>query len=226
MDMPELMKTNSANEFSTRIDQMLNIRFLHLTLLSVLLMFIWPTMLHADSLEDMPQEQDSKAILLVASKKMADPRFRKTVLLVTKHGKSGPIGVILNRPESVTLDKLFPEYPAAKELSLFEGGPVYPGQVSYLVRGGDAAERTLEISSNIYLAYDLPYLEELLSGKRHYKDLRVLHGMASWAPGQLEYEVQLGDWDILPVDEAAIFEQSPSEMWKELNTRVSSSHEI
>lgn len=183
-------------------------------------------MLHAGALEQAPHTQDPSAILLVASQQMADPRFRQTVLLVTRHGNTGPIGVIVNRPESVTLDKMFPDYPAARELSLFNGGPVYPGQVSYLVRGGDAVEKALTISSSVYLAYDLPNLDQLLSGKRRYKDLRVMHGMASWAPGQLEYEIKLGDWDAMPVDEAVIFDRPPAEMWKELNQRANRHHEI
>jgi len=183
-------------------------------------------MLQAEPLEQMPHTQDSSAILLVASQQMADPRFRKTVLLVTRHGKSGPIGVIVNRPESVTLDKMFPDYAVARELSLFNGGPVYPGQVSYLVRGGDAVERSLVISSNIYLAYDLPNLDDLLNGKRRYKDLRVMHGMASWAPGQLEYEIKLGDWDALPIDETAIFDLPPAEMWQELHRKANRYQEI
>jgi len=204
----------------------LMIRALRLLVVCTLLIAGWPIILRADSLEQLPHAQDSSAILLVASQHMADPRFRKTVLLVTRHGKTGPIGVIVNRPESVTLDKMFPDYPVAKELRLFNGGPVYPAQVSYLVRGGDTVERALVISSNIYLSYDLPNLGDLLSGKRRYKDLRVLHGMASWAPGQLEYEIKLGDWYALPVDEAVIFEQPPAEMWQELHRRANHYQEI
>ena len=201
-------------------------RYMLLLCFSVLLFGGQQSMLQAGTPELLPGAADSPAFMLVASQHMADPRFRKTVVLVTMHGKSGPIGVIVNRPEKITLDKMFPDYPAAKDLNLFNGGPVYPEQVSYLVRGGDAVERTLTISSDIYLAYDIPMLGELLSGKRPHKDLRVMHGLASWAPGQLEYEIKLGDWDTMPIDEAVIFDHKPSEMWKELNRRANRYHEI
>ena len=198
----------------------------HVIFMCLTLIAGWPAMADAAPLDKTPQAIDSPAFLLVASARMSDPRFRKTVLLVTRHGKGGPIGVILNRPESVSLDKMFPDYPAANELSLFNGGPVYPGQVSYLVKGGAPVDKTLVISSDIYLAYDLQNLRELLSGKQRYKALRVLHGMAAWAPGQLEREVKQGDWDIVPVDESLIFDGSPDEMWKELNKRANLYHEI
>lgn len=195
----------------------------HLLLfLGALLVGSWPVLLHAGQPEQRPQEPASSSILLVASKQMADPRFRKTVLVVTMHGNSGPIGVIVNRPQDIKLDKIFPDYPAAKELSLFFGGPAYPKQISYLVRGGEAVAGALMISSNFYLAYDIPTLGELLNGKRPYKDLRVMHGLASWAPGQLEYEIKRGGWYVMPLDEAVIFDRPPAAMWQELYNRANS----
>jgi putative transcriptional regulator len=195
-------------------------RFRFLIFLCLLLAGNWPVMLHADQSEQTTSEPSS--FLLVASRQMPDPRFRKTVLVVTRHGNTGPIGVIVNRPQDIKLDKIFPAYPAAKELSLFYGGPAYPRQVCYLVRGGEAVAGALTISSNIYLAYDMPTLDELLNGKRHYKDLRVMHGLASWAPGQLEYEIKLGSWYVMPLDEAVIFDHAPAEMWQELYNRANS----
>ncbi len=191
-------------------------------LLVTMLFVNWPTLLHADQTEQMPQAKLSTSFLLVASKKMADPRFRKTVLVVTQHGKGGPIGVIVNRPQEISLDTIFPDLPKAKGCSLFFGGPTYPAQISYLVRGTDALTGALTIAKDTYLAYDMPILGELLDGKRAYKDLRVMHGLASWAPGQLEYEIQLGGWYVMPFDNAVIFDRPPGEIWQELYNRANS----
>ena len=202
-------------------------QFRFLLFLGALLVGSWSTWLHADQLGQMPPEKTpgepaSSSFLLVAGKQMPDPRFRKTVLVVTTHGKSGPIGVIVNRSEDIKLDQLFPDTPAAKELSLFYGGPAYPKQISYLVRGGSAVKGALTVSSNIYLAYDIPTLGELLNGKRPQKDLRVMHGLASWAPGQLEYEIKLGSWYVMPFDETVIFDHPPAGIWQELYNRANS----
>ena len=194
------------------------IQFRFLLFLGALLVGSWPALLHADQL--VPQTPVS--FLLVASKQMSDPRFRKTVLVVTTHGNTGPIGVIVNYSENIKLDKIFPDTLAAKELSLFYGGPAYPKQISYLVRGGESMKGALTISSNIYLAYDMPTLAELLNGKHPKKDLRVMHGLASWAPGQLEYEIKLGGWYVMPFDEAVIFDHPPAEIWQELYNRANS----
>ena len=186
-------------------------------LLGVLLMGCRSALLYADQPQQLPT---SPGFLLVASKQMLDPRFHQAVLVVTKHGNSEPIGVIVNRPRDITLDKMFPEIPEAKKFSLFYGGPVYPRQISYLVRGGEAVKGALTISGKIYLAYDMPALGELLNGKRPYKDLRVMHGLASWATGQLEYEINQGGWYVMPFDEAVIFDRPPAEMWLELYNRA------
>jgi putative transcriptional regulator len=201
------------------------IRHFCAALLGVLL-FAWSVMPQADQMEQAPHTANPAAFFLVASQQMADPRFRQTVLLVTKHGNASPIGVIVNRPEHLTLDKMFPEYPAAHQFSLFNGGPLYTRQLSYLVGGSDAVAGALMISSNVYLAYDQATLFELLEGKRTYKNLRVMHGMASWAPGQLEGEIRLGEWIAMPVDVAVLFDLPPAKIWQELHRRASSSHEI
>jgi putative transcriptional regulator len=190
----------------------------HIILFIVLSVVGWPALLQAEQPEQVSHEQASSSFLLVATQQMRDPRFRRTVILVTSHGHTGPIGVIVNRPLDITLDQLFPDYPLAKGFSLYYGGPAYPKQISYLVRGGEAVTGALKIDSDIYLAYDPPALEELLSGKRQYKDLRVMHGLASWAPGQLEYEIKLGGWLVLPFDETIIFDHPPAGMWQELSS--------
>jgi putative transcriptional regulator len=184
--------------------------------LASLLFAAWPYSLHADQSGQAPQKLSSESFLLVASPRTTDTRFSKTVVLVTRHGNTGPIGIIINRPQNATLDKIFPGNSAAKDFHLFYGGPMFPKQISYLVRGADAMEGALTISGNIYLAYDPSTLGELLNGKRRHKGVRVVHGMASWAPGQLENEIKRGGWFVIPLDEAVIFEYPTDDMWQEL----------
>ena len=190
-------------------------------ILSLLVVGIWPQLLHANTPEQVPSPATS-GFLLIASQQMSDPRVRETVIVVGKHGDSGHIGVVVNRPQDVTLDEVFPDFPTAGKFKLFAGGPVYPQQLFYLARGADAVKGALLLSENIYLAFDPLELGELLSGKKRYKDLRVVNGMASWAPGQLEHEIKVGGWHVMPIDDVAIFDRPPTGMWKELILRATS----
>ena len=174
----------------------------------------------AQSLQPL-QPSPTSSFLLVASHKLTTSWFRETVIVVTRRGHRGPIGIIVNRPSDIMLDKVFPAYLAAKDIRLFAGGPVDPQQVSYLFRGEEAlVAGALKISEHIYLAYGMPLLGELLGGIRPHTGLRVVNGLAAWAPGQLENEIARGDWYVLPIDGEAIFDRSAGEMWPELFRRA------
>jgi len=179
----------------------------------------WMISSYADSPVAKQLPTAAGSFLLVATRQMHDPRFSQTVLVVTRHGKGGPIGVIINRPEDKKLDAVFPALPAAKSFGMYYGGPAYPRQISYLIRGAEKINGalTLSASKGIYLAYDKPMLSNLIAGKRQYKDLRVMHGLASWAPGQLEQEIRGGDWVVLPFDEAIVFDHPITKLWLELS---------
>ena len=71
-------------------------------LFAALLMFLFgcvssPALLAADVAE-------ARSVLLIAAEGMADPRFRQSVVLVTRHGRSrSTIGVIVNRALDLSL---------------------------------------------------------------------------------------------------------------------------
>jgi putative transcriptional regulator len=193
-----------------------------LLILGILLFGGWPAMLPAYApmqpsrpfqLQEAPLDS---SFLLVASRKLADPRFRETVVVVTRVRHTGPIGIVINRPGDVTLDKLFPAYPEARKIRLFAGGPVNPQHVSYLFRGEGGAAGTLKISDGVCLSYDTTLLGDLLSGARAHTGLRVANGLAAWAPGQLENEIARGDWYVLPIDDKVIFDSPEDKIWPEL----------
>ena len=67
--------------------------------------------------------------LLVASTAMGDPRFRKTVILMVRHGKAGAFGITINRPvEERPLTKLLEmlgetDVTGEGSTRIFAGGP-------------------------------------------------------------------------------------------------------
>src|SRR5258708_5051749 len=81
-----------------------------------------------------PAQTLAKGVLLVASKRLQDPGFAETVILLLEYSKDGALGVVLNRPTSVSLATVLPEIKALKKrkevVSL--GGPVGREQVLLL----------------------------------------------------------------------------------------------
>jgi putative transcriptional regulator len=164
----------------------------------------------------------SVSILLVAASSMKDPRFAQTVIVVTRHGRSPPIGVIVNRPTGATVGQLFPKLPDA-ELSrpLFYGGPVATDQVTFLFRSRHGSDDAIAVSPNSHLGRSGATLRKLLRGEHPHQGLRVIVGYSGWAFGQLEKEIERGDWFVLPMDEKAVFEQPAETLWRDLHRRAS-----
>ena len=167
-----------------------------------------------------PDKAGSPSILLVASKQLTHPAFHESVVLVTRHGRGVPIGIIINRPQNIPLNRIFPSIPEAEGLLLHDGGPVARGQISFLFRGGEMPADTIRVAEETYLAHKQVLLGELLTGKRTHRGLRVVNGFAAWAEGQLENEISRGDWHVLPVDTEILFEHPAETLWPTLYRRA------
>src|SRR5262249_41987194 len=78
-----------------------------------------------------PAQTLAKGVLLVASKRLQDPGFAETVILLLEYSKDGALGVVLNRPTSVSLATVLPEIKALKKRKevVSVGGPVGREQV-------------------------------------------------------------------------------------------------
>ena len=162
------------------------------------------------------------SMLLIASNTLTDPRFSETVVLVTRHGRSPPIGVIVNRPMTSTLGLLFPKLPEAElKRPLEYGGPVAADQISFLYRSAEGSEDSIAVAPGVHLGRAGQTLSRLLRGEHPHRGLKVFVGYSGWAFGQLEKEIERGDWYVLPVDEKAIFDQPAATMWRELHRRAS-----
>lgn len=165
--------------------------------------------------------EGASSVLLIAAEGMADPRFRQSVVLVTRHGRSNStVGVIVNRSLGVPLDRLFPELKQAAEHHLHYGGPVAAGQIVFLVRSTEEPAAAIAMAEQLFLSSDGGSLRRLLAAPTPMNRLRVFSGFASWAPDQLEHEIDRGDWYLLPVEAEALFGDALDDMWPKLWRRA------
>jgi putative transcriptional regulator len=154
---------------------------------------------------------------------MKDPRFRETVVLVTQPPQGGPFGVIVNRPLDKPLSEVFPQHAGFKGKTdmLFRGGPVMPDGLVFLVRTAKPPTRAMQVLKNVYFMGDKEWLETQLRQSDPTRGLRVYAGYSGWSPGQLQNEMQRGDWYVLPADAETIFEKEVSRIWPDLVQRAS-----
>ena len=69
--------------------------------------------------------------LLLAEPFMADPYFKRAVVLLCEHGPGGSIGFILNKVIDMPLNELMSDFPEF-ESEVYYGGPVQTDTLHYI----------------------------------------------------------------------------------------------
>ena len=163
-----------------------------------------------------------KGVLLVASPSLEDPNFRQAVVLVVEHGSEGTVGLILNRPTKVLLSHALPDIPVLKGTSyrLFAGGPVEASRLLLLFRLKEPPADARLVFDGVYLGRTPRVLEGIITRAKPTETFRAFAGFAAWAPRQLEAELVVGAWGILPPDSISIFDKDPTVLWSDCISRL------
>jgi putative transcriptional regulator len=177
-----------------------------------------------DSLVGMVDESLAGQLLL-ASPSLQDPNFSRTVVLVGVHSEEGAMGVVLNRPSRATVGEAVPQLePAVDELeTVYVGGPVQPVSVVCLAEFLDPSYAELIVLGRIGFpkpGTDLGELAQATARKR------VFAGYAGWGEGQLDAEIERGDWISDPALPEDVFSDSPLELWSSVLTRKGGSYAL
>ena len=162
------------------------------------------------------QSSVGKGVLLVASPSLDDPNFRQAVVLVVEHGPEGTVGLILNRSTNILLSKALPHIMALKGTNyrLFAGGPVEPTRFLLLFRLKEPPVDARSVFDGVYLGRTPKVLESIITQAKPTETFRAFAGFSAWVPRQLEAEMRLGAWAILPPDSSSIFDQDPATLWR------------
>src|SRR5271154_2218871 len=163
--------------------------------------------------------------LLLASPTLRDPNFARTVVLVSVHSHEGAMGVVLNRPSTVTVSEAVPqlEQVVEEEAPVYVGGPVQPSSIVFLAEFLDPSPAGLLVLGRIGFPAPDAGIEELTEATAR---RRVFAGYAGWGEGQLDAEVEEGDWiahTALPED---VFTDLPEELWSRVLTRKGGSYAL
>ncbi len=161
--------------------------------------------------------------LLVATARMADPNFTRTVILMLQHDESGAFGVILNRPTDQSIQEIWKQARGAACRALHavhQGGPV-PGPLVALHGEPDLGE--VEVIPGIWCSMSGDRLAELV--ERAPDAMLLFAGYSGWGAGQLEGEMQAGAWlttEALPSD---VFPPLPDVLWTTAHRRAAGMHD-
>jgi putative transcriptional regulator len=163
--------------------------------------------------------------LLIAGPSLIDPNFWRTVVLIVEHSEEGAFGLVLNRPSETLVGEAVPEIEELvdPDETLYIGGPVQPSGVVVLGRFEDPGDGVLLAFDDVGVVGAGPSPEHHAEGLRAG---RAFVGHAGWGAGQLDEELERGDWILEPARVADAFSEEPRELWSSVLSRKGGSYAL
>ena len=168
---------------------------------------------------DKADETDGKSVFLVATDQLKGTGFERTVVLMVHFGgRGGTTGLTINRPSKMLLKEAFPKITRLRDSddALYLGGPVGSQSVFVLLRTEQPKEGMMPLIKDIYFVPGHQILAQPIEG-----DSRVFAGYTGWAQGQLQAEIERGDWRVIRRDPDIIFDRDTVDLWQQLSKRWS-----
>lgn len=149
--------------------------------------------------------------LLIASPKLDNTPFCRSVIYVLQDNDNATVGVILNRPagdqvHAAWRNMVGPQHSTDGLLSI--GGPL-AGPVFAIHCEQEAGEAVLP--NGLFTATQEDNLQFL--AKNHQHPYQVFFGLSGWEKGQLAQEIANGNWLATEPDNE-IFFSNESDLWK------------
>ncbi len=179
----------------------------------------FPVFFDRTNSRDPPMAVSCQGQMLVAANHLRDASFYRSVVLVLEHNSLGAMGLVINRPSAVTVEKALSEHldTGTCETPVFVGGPVETSALFILHNLETLGKQDQEVLPGLYLAGSHESFESVVrGGMKPEKSVlfRVYCGYAGWGANQLDSELTRGDWHVLPGDGATVLEQDPYATWE------------
>ena len=158
---------------------------------------------------------------LIATEKMKDNRFKKTVIVMLENDKDGAWGLVVNKPIGLLPIALLidPSLNTSEEreelykvnIPVFWGGPVETKKIFILHSKEYQSDSTSNYGS-ISISQDYNILFDIAENKGPEKSL-VIFGYSGWGSGQLEGEMERDHWILSDIDLDITFDQESNTKW-------------
>ncbi len=159
--------------------------------------------------------------LLVATPRIEEGVFHRSVVLLLHHGAGGAQGLVLNHPLEASVDAVLPGWQevATHPRRVFQGGPVGLDSALGLVTVPGSGEEPMGVR-RLFGGVGLVDLDAppVLVGAE-IAGLRIFAGYAGWSADQLESEIHEGSWYVVDAEGRDAFTDTPEGLWADVLRR-------
>ena len=158
---------------------------------------------------------------LIATEKMNDNRFGKTVIVMFESDENGAWGLVINKrlgtmPIALLIDPSLNtseerEEMFKKNIPIFWGGPVDVKEI-FILHSSEYKSETTKNYGDISISQDYDILFDIAENKGPEKSLVIL-GYSGWGSGQLEGEMERDHWILSDIDLDITFDKDSNTKW-------------
>lgn len=163
-------------------------------------------------------DKPARGMFLVAGREMQDPRFREAVILLLSADRTGATGLVINKSTDAKISDLVPTMRSAERSKnrVYFGGPVGAGQLLMLLRTNNTIAAAVPVLRDVAVSSDREVLLDAIRRMRAGDEYRVFAGYAGWAAGQLEWELERGQWRLVAASAEMVFHEREEKVWPAL----------
>ncbi|MES2629962.1 MAG: YqgE/AlgH family protein [Bacteroidota bacterium] len=160
--------------------------------------------------------QPAKGRILISEPFLADPYFKRTVVLLCEHDDSeGSFGLIINKFIDVRLDQLIDDFPET-DARVSMGGPISKDSLYYIHTRPDLIPNSNHVVGKLYWGGDFEALaENVKTGMLKKREIRFFIGYAGWSENQLKRELDEQSWIVNDASVETIMNGRSNEMWQQ-----------
>ena len=153
---------------------------------------------------------DLKHHFLIAMPGQVGTYFGDTITYIYEHGEGGAMGLMINRPTSISVAELIEQTgqtgpPELANVPILEGGPVAK-QNGFVLHSDDGDfPASMSLGHGLMITSGSAILDAIANNRGPYNYL-VTVGYAGWGPRQLEGELAENAWLTCPASSEILFD--------------------